>query len=126
MKIKPAAYLFALVILITGCYSTASGGKKFGLPRKDSFESLYQRPVEELYDAAVRVLDHNGNIFHQDRLTNTLSARVNTTTVHVHVTASEDQPGVSRIKVQCRRSMNRADQDLCAELDKQIALQLVR
>ena len=108
----------------SGCYSTVNGTRKFGLPRKDKIEGRYERSIEELYTAATEVLNFNGTIIDQDRINNSLIAKIDRNTVYVKVEAID--PKVSRIIVQCRSSRTLSNIALASELEKQIALQLVQ
>ncbi len=108
---------------LSGCYSTVDGGRKTGLPwMKDTIEGRYQRPVEELYRAALEVLRFNGTIVSENRVNKSLTAKVDTSTVCVQVEAVG--PKVSRILVQSRTKFSRPNIDLSSELEKQIALRL--
>ena len=121
---------FALtaILLLTafagsGCFKTVDGKRKIGVPRKDKIEGRYQRTVDELYTAATKVLQFNGSIIEQDRINNSLIAKVDRTKVYVKVEALE--PNVSRVIVQCRSNRTRSNIAMASELEKQIALQLV-
>ena len=126
MKSKLLAFLTVgfLAILAVGCYHTVEGRSKMGLPSKDMIEGRYERPVEQVYAAARRVLEYNGTLRGDNTVMKTLEARVNTRYVWVRV--DEVQPNLSRVQVQVRTSGGGGDVDLAAELEKQIALKLVR
>jgi hypothetical protein len=113
-----------LAIFVVGCYHTVQGNSKIGLPSKDSIEGRYERPVEQVYAAARRVLEYNGTLRGDNTITKTLEARVNTRYVWVRV--DEVEPNLSRVIVQVRTSGGRGDVDLAAELEKQIALQIAQ
>ena len=126
MKIKLLAVLtiaFA-AIFVGGCYHTVEGRSKMGMPSKDSIEGRYERPVEQVYAAARRVLEYNGTLRGDNTVMKTMEARVNTRYVWVRV--DEVEPNLSRVIVQVRSNGGRGDVDLAAELEKQIALQLVQ
>ena len=115
--------LAMFVALFTGCYSTPDSGNKVGMPMaKDKIESLYERPVEQIFAAAKEVLRFNGTLFRENTISHTLEARVDTRTVYVSV--DEVEPKVSRVIVQARKKSRLPDIDLAAEIDKQIALKL--
>ena len=108
---------------LSGCYTTVDGGKKAGVPwMKDTIEGRYERSVEELYDAALEVLSFNGTLVSENRVNNSLIAKVDTNTVYVQV--EPVGPSISRILVQSRSRYGRPDVDLASELEKQVALQL--
>ena len=48
----------ALIIgSLNGCYSTADGGTKAGMPwLKDSVVGRYERPVDQIFEAAIEVI----------------------------------------------------------------------
>jgi hypothetical protein len=109
----------------TGCYSTADGRMRAGIPLiKDQFESRYERPVPEVFAAAREVLQHNGTLTSENTINNSLQAKVDGKTVIIRV--DEVEPKISRIIVQARSKSSSADLDLASEIDKQIALRLRR
>lgn len=108
---------------LSGCYTTVDGGRKTGLPwMKDTIEGRYQRPVEDLYLAALEVLRFNGTIVNENRVNKALVAKINETTVYVQIEAVG--PKVSRVLVQSRTRFGRPNIDISSELEKQIALRL--
>jgi len=112
-----------LVALTVGCYSTVEGRAKMGMPFiKDHFESRYERPVDQVFEAAKNVLRFNGTLTSENTITKTLQAKINTDTVGVKV--EEVEPNVTRVTVQVRTKSGFANLDLAGEVDKQIALQL--
>jgi hypothetical protein len=109
--------------LATGCYKSQEGGYKAGVPfAKDSIEGRYERPVEQVYEAAKATLAFNGALSGENTLGKVLTGNVNGRKVWVKV--DEVEPRVSRVIVQARRSGGRGDIDLAAELNTQIALRL--
>jgi hypothetical protein len=109
--------------VLSGCYSTPEGKMKAGVPFvKDHFEGRYQRPVATIYAAARQVLELNGTITGENRVINSLEAKVDNRTVIVRV--DEVEPGVSRVIVSARKKAGGADLDLASEIEKQIALKL--
>ena len=114
-----------LAIVLSGCYSTADGRMKAGVPfAKDTIESRYERPVDQILTAARQVLTHNGTLTGDNAVTKTLEAKIDTRTVWVKV--DEVEPKISRVQVQVRRKAGGGDVDLASEIDKQIALRLPR
>lgn len=123
---KTVALLVAgiLTALIgTGCYSSPDGRTRAGIPFvKDKFEGRYQRPVATIYAASRQVLELNGTLTGENRINNSLEAKVDNRTVIVRV--DEVEPGVSRVIVAARKKNGAADLDLASEIEKQIALKL--
>jgi hypothetical protein len=125
MKMKLFAWLIAgcLAGLAVGCVSTLDGHTKAAVPfQKDKIEGRYERPVEQIYVAAKKVLAFNGVLTGENTIQNILQAKVNTRTVWVKV--DQVDPRVSRVIVQVRTKGGAGDIDMAAELEKQIALQL--
>jgi hypothetical protein len=123
---KTVALLVAGIIaagILSGCYSTPEGKMRAGVPFvKDNFEGRYQRPVPVIFAAARQVLELNGTVTGENRISNTLEAKVDNRTVMVKV--DEVEPGVSRVIVAARKKGGSADLDLASEIEKQIALKL--
>ena len=125
-RMKKFFAVFAVVVAVTtvsGCYKTQEGRRQAGIPGvKDTIESRYERPVDQVYESARATLAFNGAITKQNDPARVIEAKVNNRTVWVRV--DEVEPRVSRVFVQARRSGSRGDINLAAELDKQIALRL--
>jgi hypothetical protein len=122
--------MFALAAVVaTGCVDTASGRKTAAVPWvKDRFESRYERPFGQVFQAAKEVIALNGTLLNESTIhgTNTvyaLEARVNQR--NVWISTEQVDPKVTSVVVQARTSGGGTDLDLCRELDKQIALKLV-
>jgi hypothetical protein len=135
MNAKHAATLLGLAILVSGCVGTVSGDTKAGVPFiKDKIEARYERPADEVFRAAKDVINANGAVIRESTLqnqTNTVNniakvvqGKVNQCTVWVRVAQVERR--ISAVTVQTRTSAGGSDIDLAAEIDKQIALRLVR
>ena len=108
---------------LTGCFKTQEGRRRAGLPGvKDTIESRYERPVEQVFESARATLAFNGAITKQNDPARILEAKVNNRTVWVRV--DEVEPRVSRVFVQARKNGAAGDIHLAAEIDKQIALRL--
>ena len=115
----------ALAVFASGCVATVDGHTRAAVPFvKDKIVSRYQRPVAQIFAAARKVLEDNGRLNSVDTLNNSLVAKVDTRTIWVKVT--EVDPTVSEVLVQVRKRNGGTDIDLASEIDKQIALQLVR
>jgi hypothetical protein len=123
---KTVALLIAGIIaagVLSGCYSSPDGRKRAGVPFvKDQFEGRYQRPVATIYAASRQVLELNGTVTGENRINNSLEAKVDNRTVIIRV--DEAEPGVSRLVVAARKKSGAPDLDLASEIEKQIALKL--
>jgi hypothetical protein len=125
------AGLAGLVIIATGCISTVSGTRTVAVSfAQDNVTGRYQRSVEQVYSAAVAVIQHNGVLlteFIPHDSTNTvrsLQGKVNERNVWMRVEAVD--PQVTAITVQARTTWGNSDIDLAHELEKEVALQLAR
>jgi hypothetical protein len=113
----------AVALVASGCYKTEEGHHKFGTPwGRDTIESRYERPVEQVFHASKDTLAFNGTLTGENTISHTVWASIDNRQVWVKV--DEVQPGVSRIFVQVRKSGGRPDIYLASELDKQIAMRL--
>ena len=137
MKTIAIAAFFGLAILAAGCVSTVSGGKTVGVPFvKDKIEARYERPIDQVYQAAKEVVQFNGTVINEQILygqTNalnsvakTIEGKVKQRTVWVRVEQELNNPKISDVTVQTRTQGGGSDIELAAEIDKQIALKLVR
>lgn len=96
---------------------------KAGVPFvKDTIESRYQRPVEQIFAAGRQVIEQNGTLTGENTVTKTLEGKIDTKTVII--TVDEVEPGVSRVRTQVRTKSGGGDIQLAAEVDKQIVLRL--
>lgn len=126
----------ALIALVTtGCVSTVAGGKAGGVPFiKDRIEAKYDRPAEEVFQAAKEVIAKNGVLVKEGILhgqTNAVNGIVraiegNVNETRVWVSVAQVDPRISAVAVQTRTKNGGTDIDLAASIDKQIALKLVR
>ncbi len=133
MKAKLVTLLgvFTLVFVVAGCYSKVTGGSRMGVPFvKDEVMGRYERPLDDVYNAAKQVILFNGTLVNESILhgqTNevkTLEGRVNQRFVWVR--AEQLDPKLTQVTVQARTTGGGRDIDLAHELEKQIALKLVR
>lgn len=136
MKLVFAALAGASVLAIAtvGCVQTVGGTHTAGVPFiKDKIQSRYQRPLDEVYDAAKSVVAENGvlvseSILHGQtnavgNIVKTIQGKVNQRSVWVRV--EQIEPRITDVAVQTRTQGGGTDIDLAAEIDKQIALKLV-
>lgn len=113
----------AMLVCSLGCFHSQDGRKKLGPPLvKDTLESRYERPVDQIFAAAKQVLAFNGTLYSENTINHSLEAKVDTRTVWVIV--DEVEPNVTRVRTQARKKNRLPDIDLAAEIDKQIALRL--
>jgi hypothetical protein len=135
MKTSFLAGLLGVAIFSVGCVDTVTGRKTAAVPFvKDRIESRYERPAEQVFQAAKEVIAFNGALVHEGVLygqTNaignvvkTVEGKVNQRTVWVRI--EQIEPRVSAVAVQTRTTAGGTDIELAAEIDKQIALKLVR
>jgi hypothetical protein len=111
------------MLLLAGCVSTADGHKRAGWPlTKDSIESTYDRPVNQIVAAAVEVLKYNGTLVEQNIINNSLVAKIDTRTVYVRVDPIDGN--VSRVVTQVRTKSGGANIAMASEIDKQIGMRL--
>ncbi len=123
--------LGALALLVTGCVGTVSGGHTAGVPfSKDTVEGRYERTVDEVFTAAKDVISKNGvlnteSILHSEtNQVKTAVGKINQRTVYVRVEPAT--PTITAVAVQARNQGGAADIELAHEVEKQIALKLVR
>jgi hypothetical protein len=113
-----------LAALLAGCVSTVDGRSRAGLPlTKDTIESRYERPVDQVFNAASDILKLNGTLVGENLINHSLEAKIDTRTVWVAI--DEVEPKVSRVKVQARTKGGSGDIDLASEIDKQIYGKLI-
>ena len=125
MKMKLLSVIAAscCALLAAGCVKTLDGDLKPGVPFvKDTIESRYERPVDQIFAASKEVLAFNGTLTGENTISNTLEARIDTRTVFV--TVDEVEPKITRVRVQARKKAGGADVALASEIDKQIALRI--
>jgi hypothetical protein len=131
MKAKIFAVLMGAIMAGAGCVSTVNDRSTAGVPFvKDKVEGRYQRSVDQVFDAAKRVITANGvminesTLYNQSNVVKTVEGKVNQSSVWVRVAGIE--PNTTQVTVQTRTSGGGADLDLAHEIEKQIALRLVR
>ena len=125
------AALVGAVIVTAGCVSTVSDTKSPALTwSKDKINARYERSVDQVYQAAVTVIQNNGVVITEyipHDTTNTvraLSGKVNERNVWVRVEAVD--PKITQLTIQARSSWGVSDVALASELVTEIALQLAR
>jgi len=132
MKTKYFAALVGITLVTAGCVSTVTDTHTatmvpFG---RDRVEGRYQRPVDQVYQASVQVIQNNGTViteFIPHDTTNTvrsLQGKANQCDVWLRVEAVD--PQITQVTVEARTKWGGSNIDLAHELEKEIALQLAR
>jgi hypothetical protein len=132
MKIKiflAAAVGIGAAIITTGCVSTVAGTEASGFPTADTVVGRYQRPMDQVYSAAVQVVNNNGVLVTEyiphdtTNAVKALKAKIDKEDVFMQVEAID--PQITQVTVQARTSVG-GDVEEAHELEKEIALQLAR
>ena len=128
MKTKIFLAVLGAAIITTGCVGTVSGTKTPALVyNRDQVQGRYQRSVDQVYQAAVQVIQTDGVLVTEyipHDTTNTvrsLKGKVNQRNVWIRVAA--ESPQITDVTVQARSGTS-GDVDLAHELEKEIALKL--
>ena len=123
--------MIGLGLIATGCVRTVSGTKTAAWPLvKDRMEGRYERPVNEVYEAAKKVITDNGVLSNEyiphgtTNIVRSLDGQVKQRTVWIRVESVD--PSITAVTVQARTKNGGKDLELVHELEKQIALKLVR
>ena len=131
MNTKVFAALMGMGLVATGCVRTVSGTKTAAWPLvKDRMEGKYERSVNEVYEAAKAVITSNGVLsteYIPHDTTNTVRAldgKVKQRTVWIRVESVD--PSITSVTVQARTKGGGSDIELVHELEKEIALKLVK
>ena len=129
MKTKMLIALLGGLVFVAGCVSTVNDRKTAAVPFvKDKFEGRYERPVDQVYAAAVEVVKFNGAISQETIISpgasqvRTIEAKVNGRSVWVRVEPVDAK--VTSVTVQVRTKGGGSDLELTQELQKQIAVKL--
>jgi hypothetical protein len=129
MKTKVLLVLLGGLVLLVGCVSTVNDRHAFALsPGKDQFENRYERPVDQVYAAALHVVKFNGVIERESVInpgTNavrTIEGKINGRSVWVRVEPVDAK--VTAVTVQVRTKGGGKDQDLTQQLTNQIGIKL--
>ena len=129
MKTKMLVVLLGGLVLVAGCVKTVNDRHAFAWSLgKDKFEGRYERPVDQVYAAAVEVVKFNGAIARESIINpgpnqvRTIEGKVNGRNVWVRVEAVD--PKVTSVIVQVRTKGGGTDLELTQELQKQIAIKL--
>jgi hypothetical protein len=131
MKTKIFAAGAGLAIIVTGCFSTVTDTNKAGMPLvQDQVEGRYPRTLDQVYQAAVQVVQNDGAVITEfiphdtTNVVRSLQGKVNECNVWLRVEAED--PRITSVVVQARTKWGNSDIDLAHQLEKEIALQLSR
>lgn len=131
MKTSILVALLGVSLLAVGCMRTVTGRSTAAVPfAKDKVTGYYERPVDAVYNAAKEVVKFNGTLLNESILhgqTNevrTVEGKVNLRNIWIRVEATD--PKTTGVTVQARTTGGGTDLDVAHELEKQIALKLVR
>ena len=123
--------VIALAVAAAGCYSKVSGGHHVGMPFvRDQVAGAYERPMDDVYNAAKEVVARNGKVVSegiehgQTNLVKTIQGRVSQRFVYLRM--EQVDPKLTQVVVQARTAGGGRDIDLAHELEKEIALKLVK
>jgi len=129
MNKKIFAVFAGAAIIATGCVHTVTDSTTFAVSYgRDSVAGRYQRPLQEVYQASVKVISDNGVLLTEHiphDYTNevrSLEGRVQDCKVFIRV--EQIDPKISQVDVEARTKMGRVNIDLVHELEKDIALEL--
>lgn len=129
MKIKTLVALFGAAFLMAGCVQTVNDQTTWGMPlMKDKMEGRYERPADEIFQAAKVVIGADGTLvsettLHQTNMVRVVEGRVNQRKVWVRI--EQVDPQVSSVVVQARTENGGPDVELAHEIEKEIAIRLV-
>jgi hypothetical protein len=125
------AALVGIAMVVTGCVSTVTETHTAAVPlQRDRVEGRYQRTVDQVYQASVQVVQHNGVVITEyipHDTTNTvrsLQGKANQCDVWLSVESVDSQ--ITQVTVEARTKWGNSNIDLAHELEKEIALQLAR
>jgi hypothetical protein len=128
-KIFTAFAGVATVLAVAGCVSTVTDTHTAGFHVADSVQGRYQRSLDEVYNAAIVVVNNNGSLtteYIPHDTTNSvraLEAKVDKEQIYIRVESVD--PQITQVTVQARTSVG-GDVDEAHQLEKEIALQLAR
>ncbi len=130
MKTTIFAVLIGAVLAGAGCVSTVNERSTAGVPFiKDRVEGRYERTPEQVFAASKDVVRSLGTLVNEGTLystntVNTVEGKVNQRKVWIRIEPVDTK--VTSVIVQTRTPGGGSDLDLAHEIEKQIALKLVR
>ena len=129
MNFLAAGAGIGMALGVVGCVGTVSGTHTTGFYVADSVQGRYQRPLDQVYSAAVQVVHNNGVLdteYIPHDTTNdvrALEATIDKERIYIRVEAVD--PQITQVTVQARTTVG-GDVDEAHELEKEIALLLAR
>ena len=131
MKIKFLALLAGAAMVAAGCVKTVSDNHSMAMTwSTDKITARYQRSVEQVYQAAVSVMQNNGVVLSEyiphdtTNAVRALTCKVNQRNVWVRVEAVDSK--VTQLTVQARSTWGVSDVGLSSQLVTEIALKLAQ
>jgi hypothetical protein len=131
MKMKFFAILAGAALVATGCVKTVSDSHSVAMTwSTDQISARYQRSIEQVYQAAVTVIQNNGVVISEyiphdtTNIVRALTGKVNQRNVWVRVEAVDSS--ITQLTIQSRSSWGVSDVALSSELVTEVALQLAR
>ena len=126
---------FAIIIIaavcVSGCVSTVNDDRTAGLKLStDKVENRYDRPLPDVYQAAIRAVKSLGELSRESTLLTTsnqvkaLEGKVNDVPVWVRVEAIE--PRITEVVVQARTTWGGSQVAIASQLATQIALEIAK
>ena len=129
MRAKIVLALFGAVLVGAGCYNTVNDHSRMGVPFvKDKIEARYERPVDQVFQAAKDVvltdgaLVNEGTIYSDTNSVKTVQGKVNQRDVWIRIEAID--PKVTAVTVQTRTPGGATDMDLAHQLATEIGIKL--
>jgi hypothetical protein len=130
MNTKLLVGFLGALLLVVGCVKTVNERHTAGVPWvKDTVTGHYERPLDQVFDAAKEVIGSNGKLLNESvihagetNVVKTAQGKVNDRTVWVRVENAD--PNVTGVSVQTRTPGGGSDINLAHEIEKQIALKL--
>jgi hypothetical protein len=133
MKKLIFAFLAGTVLVAAGCVHTVADTHSAAMTwSTDKISARYERSVDQVYQAAVTVVQNNGVVLTEyipHDTTNTvraLSGKVNDKNVWVRVEAVDLNKPITALTIQARSSWGVSDVGLASELVTEVALKLAR
>lgn len=125
------AIIAVVAVCVTGCVSTVNDDRTAGLKLStDKVENRYDRPLPEVYQAAIRAVKSLGELSRETTLLTTtnqvkaLEGKVNDVPVWVRVEAIE--PRITAVTVQARTTWGGSQVAIASQLATQIALEIAK
>lgn len=114
-------------VALAGCVDTVDGRSELGVPFvKDKVVGRYNRTVPQVFASSRQVLESHGKLISENTINHSLEAKVRNSSVFVRVTEIDPNAPVTEVAVQVRTASGGTDIDLAHEVEKEIALGLVR